>query len=161
MNADLTSPHRWDVTPSEAAEIQQALRQRVKATDALGKVRLVAGVDASYRKSPDRVQSAVALLSYPGFEWVERATAELPAVFPYIPGLLSFRELPAILEAFERLSALPDLILCDGHGYAHPRRFGLACHLGVLMGIPTIGIAKRILVGRYDHVPVVSHNCRV
>ncbi len=155
MSSTRTSLHDWNLTPTQAAELQRTLRERVVADDCLGEVKRVAGVDASYRKAPSRVRSAIVVLAYPGLELVDHAKAERPAAFPYIPGLLSFRELPAILAALERLSAPPDLILCDGHGYAHPRRFGLACHLGVLSGIPTIGVAKRILVGRHDPVPDV------
>jgi deoxyribonuclease V len=94
----------------------------------------------------------VAVLSYPGLEPVDRALAKRPTVFPYVPGLLSFREIPAVLDALAMLNRPPDLLLCDGQGYAHPRRFGLACHLGVLAGLPSIGVAKSRLIG--EHEPV-------
>ena len=145
--------HAWDVSPKEAAEIQTRLSARVLARDAIEAAHRIAGVDASYLPHRGTIRSAVALLSFPELQLVDQAVVEQPVTFPYVPGLLSFREAPAILAALDRLSAPPDLILCDGHGYAHPRRFGLACHLGVLTDIPTIGVAKRILVGQHERVP--------
>jgi deoxyribonuclease V len=135
--------HPWDVTPKEAIIIQDDLRKAVVAEDELGLVRTVAGVDT---------RAAVAVLSFPEMELVDRAIFHRPTTFPYVPGLLSFREAPAALEALEKLSVRPDLLLCDGQGRAHPRRFGLACHIGLLSGLPTIGVAKSRLVG--EHEPV-------
>jgi deoxyribonuclease V len=113
-------------------------------------VRLVAGVDVSFKDG--RARAAVAVLSFPALELVDQALASAPVSFPYVPGLLSFREVPPVLEALSRLRLHPDLLLCDGQGIAHPRRCGLASHLGLLSGIPSIGVAKSRLVG--EHGPV-------
>ncbi len=138
--------HPWDVSPDEAIQIQQDLRARVAVQPLLvDTIRLVGGVDASFTRQ--RIFAAVVVLEYGSNELVEQIVFDQPLTFPYIPGLLSFREAPAILAAMERLSRLPDVLLVDGHGWAHPRRFGLACHLGVLLDLPTIGCAKSILVG--------------
>lgn len=117
--------------------------------DDFGPIRRVAGVDVGFENDGKTVRAAVAVLQFPGLELVETAIAHVPADFPYIPGLLSFRELPGILAGLAQLAEKPDLILCDGQGYAHPRRFGLACHLGVLTDTPTIGVGKSRLLGQY------------
>jgi len=145
--------HPWKVTPREAIAIQQQLRQRVSLEDCSGKACRVAGVDVGFEQRNTITRAAVAVLSFPGLDLLEYAIARQPTCFPYVPGLLSFREAPAVLEALEKLEQLPDLLLCDGQGVAHPRRFGIACHLGVLTGIPSIGVAKTRLVGRHDEVP--------
>lgn len=141
------APHRWDLSPREARRVQERLRPRVETSDRLATPSRVAGVDVGIDRGSRRSRAAVAVLSWPGLELLEHARAERTVEFPYIPGLLSFRELPAVLAALERLQELPDLIFCDGQGYAHPRRFGLACHLGVVCDLPTIGVAKSRLVG--------------
>ena len=145
----------WDLAPTEARALQEELRGRVVAEDRLGEVRTVAGVDVGFsrRGREARARAGVAVVSFPGLEPLDEAVAETLATFPYVPGLLSFRELPAVLQALEGLDALPDLLVCDAHGYAHPRRFGLACHLGVLTGVPTIGVAKSLLVGEHEELP--------
>ncbi len=117
----------------------------------LGVVRRVAGVDVGVDQPTGLARAAVVVLSYPDLTFLESAHARLPLSFPYVPGLLSFRELPVILQALQQLTQPPDLILCDGQGLAHPRRFGLACHLGVWCDIPTIGVAKSRLLG--EHLP--------
>jgi deoxyribonuclease V len=119
----------------------------------LGNVRRVAGTDVAFEKKNTITRAAVASLSYPSLELVEYKIARRPTSFPYVPGLLSFREIPAIIDALDQLEGQPDLVLCDGQGIAHPRRFGLACHLGVLTGLPTIGVAKSRLIGDHDAVP--------
>jgi deoxyribonuclease V len=139
--------HDWNVPPREAAGIQRTLSTRVVRKDRLGEVRHVAGVDVGFREGKTR--AAVAVLDYPGLSLVDHAIAHRPTEFPYVPGLLSFREAPAVLDALGRLSIRPDLLLCDGQGIAHPRRFGIACHLGVLTDIPSIGVAKSRLIGTY------------
>jgi deoxyribonuclease V len=141
-------PHRWDLTVEEAVALQKSLAGQVELTNGFdpAEIRTVAGVDASYR---DEGLAAISVLSFPDLTVIEEATASARATFPYVPGLLSFRETPLALLAFEKLSALPDLILLDGQGLAHPRRFGIACHLGLLLDRPTIGVAKSRLVGTF------------
>ena len=146
--------HPWVKTVAEAKEIQQQLRNEVVASDCLKEVKYVAGVDIGFEDNYAISKAAVAVLSYPELELVETAIARIPTAFPYVPGYLSFREIPAILAALPQLKITPDLILCDGQGLAHPRRLGLACHLGVLLDMPTIGVAKSLLVGKHDEVPL-------
>jgi len=141
--------HPWDVTAAEAIALQQRLRNEVVADDRFTRIDTVAGVDVGFEKRGAVTRAAVAVLSLPGLELQEYAIAHRPTEFPYIPGLLSFREVPAVLDALQRLSRLPDLLLCDGQGQAHPRRFGIACHLGVLSDLPAIGVAKSRLIGTY------------
>ena len=138
----------------QAAELQQQeLRQLVIAHDELPHlVETVAGVDVAYDKNSHRLVAAVAVLDAVSLAVVQVAAYHGEATFPYVPGLFSFRELPAILRALEKLITPPDLIICDGQGLAHPRRFGLACHLGVVTGIATIGCAKTRLLGTYSPV---------
>ena len=145
--------HPWEVSPSEARSIQEDLRAEVLTRDDLGRVDTVAGTDVGFEAGGAVARAAVTVLSYPGLEPLEQTVVRFPTPFPYVPGLLSFREAPAVLEALERLSQAPDLLLCDGQGIAHPRRFGLACHLGVLTGIPSIGVAKSLYVGRHGTLP--------
>jgi deoxyribonuclease V len=140
---------RWYISPAEARAEQESLRSRVVLDDRLGEVRRVAGVDCAFPHGGKTTRAAVAVLSWPGLELLEKAVVERPTDFPYIPGLLSFREVPALLLALSKLRDLPDLLLCDGQGYAHPRRMGLACHLGVATGIPSIGAAKSRLIGTH------------
>ncbi|NJL82743.1 MAG: deoxyribonuclease V [Chloroflexaceae bacterium] len=149
----LEKPLNWPQTAEAATVVQQQLRSQVIAEDRLGSIGTVAGVDVGFEENYAITRAAVAVLSFPGLTVIEHRIARRPTTFPYIPGFLSFREIPAILDALEQLKTLPDLIMCDGQGYAHPRRFGIACHLGVLLELPTIGVAKSILVGQHDEVP--------
>jgi len=146
----LRSLHRWDLTPRQAVEVQRRLRDRVESTDRVSRLRLVAGVDVGIARGSRTARAAVAVLSWPELDLVEHAVVEAPVRFPYVPGLLSFREVPVVGQALESLASRPDLILCDGQGYAHPRRFGLACHLGLLVVVPTVGVAKSRLVGTQE-----------
>lgn len=140
--------HRFDVSENEALDIQVKLAPLVIRQDRTpAAVRIVAGVDAAYETSSNRVFSAVVLCDAGTLRAVQTATAEGQLNFPYVPGLFSFRETPAIMSAIEKLEMDADLILCDGHGVAHPRRFGLASHIGVLYDVPAIGCAKTLLSG--------------
>ena len=136
-----------DLTPTEAVAEQRRLAGRVIEERTFEAPSTVAGADVSVKDG--RVRAAVAVLSFPGLEPLEVVTADRPVEFPYVPGLLAFREIPALLEAWERLEHAPDVVLVDGHGRAHPRRFGLACHLGVLLDVPTLGCGKSRLVGEH------------
>jgi deoxyribonuclease V len=148
----MNSMHPWVKTVAEAKVIQAQLRHKVIDSDDLGEVKYVAGVDIGFENNYTISKAAIAILTYPELELVEQAIARIPTAFPYVPGYLSFREIPAILAAFPQIKTTPDLILCDGQGYAHPRRLGLACHLGVLLDMPTIGVAKSLLIGKHEEV---------
>lgn len=143
----------WPQTTADAVALQHALRPRVIREDRLDRVRYVAGLDVGLEAGKTRMRAAVAVLDFPTLALREQALARRPVAFPYIPGLLSFREVPVLLDALEKLTIAPDLLLCDGQGLAHPRRFGIACHLGVLTDLPTIGVAKSLLVGYYEDLP--------
>ena len=142
--------HPWDVSPKEAIAIQKRLAAQVVREDEPQEVRRVAGVDISVDRARGVGTGAVVVLSYPDLEIAEVEVAQAPLTFPYVPGLLSFREVPVLRAAFERLSGAIDLLLVDGQGRAHPRRFGLACHLGLLLDVPAIGCAKSRLLGEHD-----------
>lgn len=150
--------HEWPLTAEEAIAIQNQLQAEVITEDHLGEVRYVAGVDMGFEEDGAVSRAAVAVLSFPDLQLQEHAIAKRPTTFPYIPGFLSFREIPAVLDALEQVKTSPDLILCDGQGIAHPRRFGIACHLGVLVDMPTIGVAKSLLVGKHDELPLEKGN---
>ena len=162
--------HRWDVAPAEARKIQEELRTHWKSEDAFGPIRTVAGLDASFiltgsqalkkPRSPwnrlreaNRAIGCVVMYRFPEMEELERAYAVLPLEFPYVPGLLSFREIPVLLTALRKLLTSPDLLFCDAHGYAHPRRLGLASHLGVVLDLPSVGCAKSLLIGAHRALP--------
>ena len=153
MRSTVDREIKWPADIAAARAIQEALRSQVVCDDRLGTVNSVAGADVGFEDGGKITRAAVVLLTFPGLEPVEQAISRRPTCFPYVPGYLSFRELPAVLDALEKLSGLPDLILCDGQGLAHPRRFGLACHLGVLTDIPCIGVAKSRLIGSHDELP--------
>ncbi len=141
--------HRFDVSIERARALQEELRGRVRNEPLRGLVRRVAGADVSYTRRAPRLFGAVVVLDAETGEVLERVSAAAEARFPYVPGYLSFRELPCLLRAFDKLRTPPDLVIADGHGWAHPRRFGLACHLGVLLDVPTLGCAKSPLVGEF------------
>lgn len=148
MQLDPTYAHPWNVTPAEAIALQKRLRAALVTEDRLDEVRLVAGIDVGFEQGNTLTRAAVVVLTFPGLAPVEEVVARRPTSFPYVPGLLSFREGPAILDALSRLQATPDLLLFDGQGLAHPRHFGIACHMGLLMNCPSIGVAKSRLTGR-------------
>jgi deoxyribonuclease V len=162
--------HLWNVTPAEARAIQEGLRVHWKGADAFGQIRTVAGLDASFvltgsqslkkrsgrlnrLREANRAIGCVVMYRFPEMEELERVHAILPLEFPYVPGLLSFREIPVLLEALRELRNMPDLLFCDAQGYAHPRRMGLASHLGVVLDRPSIGCAKSLLIGRHGPLP--------
>ncbi len=142
--------HAWQISEVEALQLQQELAAKVVSTDQFDDIKLVAGVDVAYAKEGDKLVAAVVILDANSLDVVETVTAEDKAQFPYIPGLFSFRELPPLIKAFAKLQNRPDLVVCDGQGYAHPRRFGLACHLGVIFDVPTIGCGKTRLLGEHQ-----------
>lgn len=145
--------HPWVLTVEAATEIQQQLRQEVMTTDQLETVQHVAGVDVGFEADGTITRAAIAILSFPDLQLQEHAIARRPTEFPYVPGYLSFREVPAVLDALAQVKITPDLLLCDGQGIAHPRRFGIASHLGLLVNLPAIGVGKSRLVGKHDEVP--------
>ena len=145
----MSSPEIWKVAPAEGIEIQKRLRPLVRRSWDGRAIDLVAGTDVHF-PAKGAVRGAVVILAYPALEIVESSVFEGPCDFPYVPGLLSFREIPPLLEAWRRLRLTPHCILCDGQGIAHPRGLGLASHFGLVLGIPTIGCAKSPLFGRYD-----------
>ena len=146
--------HSWDVTPEEARRLQNGLRTQVVKIDRFGKINTVAGVDIGFKK--DIARASVVVLSFPSLQVIDSVVTESPVRFPYVPGLLSFREIPPLLTAFTQLQTEPDLVIVDGQGIAHPRRFGLASHLGLILDRPTIGCAKSRLWGRYEE-PETEH----
>lgn len=143
--------HSWRLSVCEAEGLQERLAGLVERTDRLPRtIRRVAGADVAYENGGDRLFAAVVMQDVQTLAVLETGTHEALACFPYIPGLFSFREMPPLAGALAKLARAPDLVICDGQGLAHPRRFGLACHLGVLFDIPTIGCAKSCLIGQYD-----------
>ena len=152
MKVKLAHAHDWDVSPREAINIQKQLCRYVIQTDKFGEINTVAGVDVGFEDSGRITRAAIVVLAFPSLELIQTAVARQPTAFPYVPGLLSFRELPAVLAAMRELQRPPDIFLCDGQGYAHPRRLGIASHLGVLTGMPTIGVGKSRLLGSHAAV---------
>src|SRR6184192_1483822 len=164
----LAKLHQWNVTPAEAREIQEKLRAKWEGEDRLGNIQTIAGLDAAFvlsgsqalkkrsrwtaLREANRAIGGVVVFHFPEMVEIARVSAVLPLRFPYVPGFLSFREIPALLAALGKLQRMPDLLFCDGQGYAHPRRMGLATHLGIVLGRPTIGCAKSILIGKHDSI---------
>ncbi len=149
----ISTPHSWQVSTAEAKEIQRELREKVSFQADFGEVRTVAGVDVGTKGEVAR--AAVVVLSYPALAPLEQSMAQEPLTMPYIPGFLAFREAPAILAACEKLDIEPDLFIFDGQGIAHPRRMGIATHVGVLLDKPSIGCAKSRLWGKH-HEPAAQ-----
>jgi deoxyribonuclease V len=145
--------HPWPTTPQDAIALQRQLRDRVILQDDFGAVRIIGGTDVGFEDQGKTTRAAIITLQWPGLTVLEQQLIRTPTTFPYVPGLLSFREIPALLQAFAQLEEVPDLILCDGQGIAHPRRLGIASHLGLLLNCPTIGVAKSRLVGTHADVP--------
>jgi len=156
MAMELRLETRWNLTPRAAMRLQESLRELVELQDRFGDIRYVAGADMAFDPETEVAFAGVIVYRFPGLEEVERRMARRKLRFPYVPGLLSFRESPVLLAAFARLRTEPDLILIDGHGRAHPRRFGIACHIGILFDKPTIGCAKSRLVGEHQEPGAVA-----
>ncbi len=154
-----TELHSWDLTPKAAVALQRQLSRLVHTSLALNEPSRIAGVDVAYIRETGESVASVSVLGYPGLGLLDCAVARVKTPFPYIPGLLSFREIPPILQAFNSLSHLIDLVFVDGHGRAHPRRLGIASHLGLWLGKPTIGIGKSRLCGDYEE-PGPERGCR-
>ncbi|NOZ51530.1 MAG: deoxyribonuclease V [Gammaproteobacteria bacterium] len=144
---DIKQLHSWPKTTKQAKQIQEKFRQHIITTNQLKTVRFVAGIDIGFEQAGTVTRAAVAVLSFPELQLVEKQVVRCQTVFPYIPGYLSFREAPGALSALKKVKTPVDLLLCDGQGIAHPRRFGLACHLGILTNTPSIGVAKSRLIG--------------
>jgi deoxyribonuclease V len=142
--------HEWSLAPREAVELQKKLRERVRITPLTKKVETVAGADISFNKFDPTIYTAVVVLRLPTLEVVEEVGLVGETKFPYVPGLLSFRESPSVLEAWSRLRTEPDAVMFDGQGLAHPRRVGIASHVGLIIDRPTFGCAKSVLVGKYE-----------
>lgn len=149
MSGSRAERGRWPRTFPEGRALQEALRRRVRIRPLRARIRRIAGCDVSFERTCGKLFAAVVVFDWPGLEQVESATAVEEAVFPYVPGYLSFREGPVLEKAYEKLERRPHLVIFDGQGIAHPRRFGLASHLGVLWHVPAVGCAKTRLVGTF------------
>jgi deoxyribonuclease V len=142
--------HSWDLSPKEARILQQSLADRVKLQPLPGSFTALGAADIAYVSATNQLVAAILVFKWPDLSLIETSHVVAPITFPYVPGLLSFREIPPLLAAFGKLRRPPEVLLCDGQGIAHPRRFGLASHLGLCLDIPTIGCAKKLLCGKHD-----------
>src|SRR5215213_8841447 len=151
--ADFEQLHEWSLTPREGVELQKRLRERVRIEPLKKKVETVAGADISFNKFDPTIYAGLVVMRLPLLEVVEEVGVVSETRFPYVPGLLSFRETPSVLEAWAKLKTEPDAVMFDGQGLAHPRRVGIACHVGLLIERPTLGCARSVLVGKYEEPP--------
>ncbi|MBI4595591.1 MAG: deoxyribonuclease V [Candidatus Tectomicrobia bacterium] len=142
--------HPWNVSLTEARLIQEGLRHKIKQEDIDKEVRFIAGADISYARFSKEAYAGIVIMNWPQLEIVEKKGATGEMQFPYVPGLLTFREGPTLLRAWDKIEQEPDLILFDGQGVAHPRGLGLAAHMGLILNTPSIGCAKKRLTGRYE-----------
>jgi deoxyribonuclease V len=148
--AEYQQLHGWEMTPREAVELQKSMRERVRVQPHTGrKIETVAGADISFNKFSPVIYAGIVVLRLPSLEVVEEVGVVSETQFPYVPGLLSFREAPSVLEAWSKLKSEPDAVMFDGQGIAHPRRVGIASHVGLFLNRPTLGCAKSVLVGRH------------
>lgn len=144
--------HMWTTNIEQAKAIQEQLRNKIIKKDDFNPIKLIGGIDVGFEENGHITRAAIAILTWPNLDVIEKIVSRGPTIFPYVPGFLSFREIPEILKALERLKNTPDLIMCDGQGIAHPRQMGIASHLGLITDIPSIGAAKSILVGKHEEV---------
>src|SRR5215210_2817971 len=142
--------HDWDMTPREAVELQKSLRERVVIAPLKRPIETIAGADISFNKFSTTLYAGIVVLRLPSLEVIEEVGVVSETAFPYVPGLLSFRETPPLLEAWAKLKTEPDAVMFDGQGLAHPRRVGIACHVGLIIKRPTWGCAKSVLVGKFE-----------
>lgn len=157
----MTRAFSWNITPTEAIKLQKELATQVTLTHLTKPVTTIGGADVSLQRFGTELFAGIIVLAYPSLEVVDRAVAKVDVQFPYIPGLLSFREIPGLLRCFEKLKIKPDVLVVDGQGIAHPRRFGIAAHLGILLDIPTIGCAKSRLYGSYKEPRTVGEISKI
>lgn len=150
MTEPLDAWRESDLTPARARAVQEQLAPRVVTANHIDTIRCVAGADVAFPDHGRAARAGVCVLAWPSLEVLDTAVARVPTAFPYVPGLLAFRELGPVIDALGRTPIRPDVILCDGHGLAHSRRFGIACYLGLVTGIPAIGVAKSRFVGEYE-----------
>jgi deoxyribonuclease V len=139
-----------NITPVEAISLQKELRKKIGIEKLNKNISTIAGADVSFNKYEDVVYAGIIVLSFPELNVMDHATVVTKASFPYIPGLLSFREIPSLLQVFNKLKTKPDIVMVDGHGICHPRRLGIATHFGLLIDTPTIGAAKNLLIGSFE-----------
>ncbi len=144
--------HEWDLSPKQAVVLQRRLAELIHVEPLAGEIRTVAGTDCALLSDGRKIAAAAVLCDARTLEVIEQSYCVQPCVFPYVPGLLSFREAPAVIEAVRRLASQPDLLMCDGQGLAHPRGLGLACHVALWLDVPTIGVAKSRLCGEHRNV---------
>lgn len=149
----MSAARRWNLAPKQAIQLQRELRDQLILENRLPAIATIGGADVGFEDGGRVTRAAVAVCDASDMTLLDQQIVRQPTRFPYVPGLLSFREVPAILEALAGLQRLPDLLLCDGHGYAHPRRLGVACHIGLATDLPTIGVGKTRLVGEHEPVP--------
>jgi len=148
----IKSLHDWRVNTKKARELQEQLREKIIFKPLKKNIKIVAGCDVSFAKKSNEIYAGVVIMQLPGMQVIEKKFKKGITGFPYIPGFLSFREIPVLAKVFQKIECHPELILCDGQGMAHPRFFGLACHLGLILNMPTIGCAKSRLVGDAEDV---------
>jgi deoxyribonuclease V len=156
---DIKHLHEWPNNPEDAVKIQEQLKSKIELVSKFGTIKSIAAIDTAYSVKINRIYATAVSMTYPGLEDIERVVAEKESEFPYIPSLLSFREGPTLLKTLTRLKNCPDMIIFAGHGIAHPRLLGLASHMGLILGIPSIGCARRCLTGEYRDPPAEKGGC--